>query len=55
MYFDIWNKVELTPSKNGEQCLGNGKCKDKDGTQIECCCDEYDFLGYCFGESDLIQ
>ena len=48
MYFDIWNGVELTPSKNGEKCLGNGECKDEEGNPIECSCDECDYLGYCF-------
>lgn len=44
--------VLLTPSERGEKCLGNGKCVDADGNEIECCCDECDYLMYCFPDND---
>ena len=31
--------IELTPGRNGESCLGNGKHTDDRGFIIECCCD----------------
>lgn len=38
----------LTPSKNGEKCLGNGKHSD-----YEYCCDECDYFLFCFPEFDI--
>lgn len=35
--------VMLTPSKNDEECLGNG-----DHPGYECCCDECDNYLFCF-------
>ena len=33
----------LTPSPQGENCLGNGKHED-----YPCCCDECNYFLYCF-------
>ena len=41
--------VELTPGESGADCLGNGKGVYPDGTPIECCCDECDYLMCCYG------
>lgn len=40
--------IELTPSLEGKDCLGNGKHKD-----IECMCDECDYFLVCFPEWDI--
>ena len=40
--------IELTPGNNCEDCLGNGRCFDKDGIPIECCCDECNYMWCCF-------
>ena len=37
--------IELTP-KSGN-CLGDGRHFDENGTLIECCCDECDYLMCC--------
>lgn len=50
-YIDITGTV-LTPSPNGADCLGNGKCFDENGDEIECCCDECNYFLECF-PSDL--
>ena len=42
--------VELTPGYPDE-CLGNGAHMQEDGTSIECCCDECDYLVQCFEKS----
>lgn len=34
---------DLTPSYHGRDCLGNGS-----HTDIECCCDECDYLMVCY-------
>lgn len=47
MIIDITG-IELTPSKNGEDCLGDGKHFDKNGNEIECCCDECNYYFKCF-------
>ncbi len=44
--------VELTPGKGGADCLGNGQYYREDGTRIECCCDECDYLMCCCGLCD---
>lgn len=36
-------RIKLTPSPNGENCVGNGTHKG-----IEICCDECDFFLECF-------
>ncbi len=41
------NEIKLTPSKNGEKCIGNGK---HPGIEIQC--DECDFFLVCFPEWD---
>ena len=38
----------LTPSRQGEKCLGNGE-----HPKYECCCDECDFYLKCFPQYDL--
>ena len=38
----------LTPSRQGELCLGNGE-----NPEYECCCDECDYFFYCFPQFDL--
>lgn len=35
--------IELTPSSEGKDCLGNGEHPG-----IECCCDECDYYLTCF-------
>ena len=55
-YYDM----ELTPSEDGKDCIGNGERYDKDGEKIECCCGECDHFMIChkkmldklFGESE---
>lgn len=49
MILDITG-IELTPGNNGKDCLGNGKHNTKEGNPIECCCDECDYMQYCFIE-----
>ena len=34
--------IELTPGNLGQDCIANGSRKD-----IECCCDECDYLQCC--------
>ncbi len=46
MILDI-TEIELTPGNNGEDCLGNSKNYHKDGSPIECCCDECDYIQCC--------
>lgn len=50
-FIDITGTV-LTPSKDGVDCLGNGKHIDENGDEIECCCDECNYFFECF-PSDL--
>ncbi|MBR3417949.1 MAG: hypothetical protein IKG82_04580 [Oscillospiraceae bacterium] len=38
-------EIELTPSPNGINCIGNGQ------HEIECQCDECDFFLDCFPEN----
>lgn len=45
--------IELTPGNNGKDCLGNGLHFYEDGTWIECCCDECDYMVCCFLMEDL--
>ncbi len=44
------NKTVLTPENGGENCLGNGKHYDENGSLIECCCDECDYFLICWQE-----
>ncbi|MBR1383847.1 MAG: hypothetical protein IJ555_08575 [Ruminococcus sp.] len=37
------DEVELTPSPNGSDCIGNGE-----HIEVECQCDECDFYLECF-------
>ncbi len=46
MITDITGMV-LTPGNNGLDCLGNGNHTRTDGSLIECCCDECNFLVCC--------
>jgi len=39
--------IELTPGNCGKDCLGNGEHVDANGQEIECCCDECDYLLCC--------
>jgi len=39
--------IQLTPSPNGEKCIGNGQKKD-----IECMCDECEHFLECYPEWD---
>ena len=45
MIIDITG-IELTPGNLGENCIGNGKNKN-----IECCCDECDYLMCCIDKN----
>ena len=47
MIIDITG-IELTPSRNGKRCLGNGEHHDKYGYPLECCCNECDYYICCF-------
>ena len=47
--------IELTPGNNGEDCLGNGKHFYENGEQIECCCDECDYMICCFIMKNLSE
>lgn len=40
--------IELTPGNFGKDCLGNGFHVDEKGKNIECCCDECDYMRCCF-------
>ena len=42
MIIDVTGII-LTPGNRGEDCLGNGE-----HSEIECCCDECDYLMCCF-------
>ena len=46
MIIDITG-TELIPGNLGIDCPGNGKHTRKDGSIIECCCDECDFYLCC--------
>lgn len=39
--------IQLAPSPNGENCIGNGQNKD-----VECMCDECDYFLECYPEWD---
>lgn len=41
--------IILTPGNMGRDCRGNGSFIDENGTSLECCCDECDYLQCCFG------
>ncbi len=41
------DSVEVTPSSNGEKCIGNGLNKD-----VECMCDECEHFLECYPEWD---
>ena len=43
--------VELTPG-NLSACLGNGEHINEEGSPIECCCDECDYLMLCLENED---
>ncbi|MBR4949638.1 MAG: hypothetical protein IKZ25_02560 [Clostridia bacterium] len=49
MIIDVTGVV-LTPGNEGKDCLGNGSFKDNNGNEIECCCDECDFMMCCLPE-----
>jgi len=49
MFTDVTGII-LTPGNHGEQCLGNGRCYDKNGNRIECCCEECQAFLTCFPE-----
>jgi len=40
--------IELNPGNHGDDCIGNGLNKD-----LECCCDECDYLLCCASEDFL--
>ena len=46
-YADSADKIPLTPSFHGENCLGNGE-----HPPYECCCDNCDFYLECFPDWD---
>ena len=49
MIFDI-SGVILTPGNYGLDCLGNGEHRD-----VECCCDECDYMLCCLKSHDPAQ
>ena len=42
--------VILTPGNSGNDCAGNGSYAD-----IECCCDECDYLQCCLNKQQAIK
>lgn len=40
--------IELTPGYGGKYCRGNGEHID-----VECCCDECDYLQCCLNDYDM--
>jgi hypothetical protein len=42
------SSINITPSNEGEACLGNGETADTYGNLIECHCEECDFYLQCF-------
>ncbi len=46
MIVDITGII-LAPGNLGNDCLGNGKYFHVNGTPIDCCCDECDYLMCC--------
>ena len=46
-FLDPGTGTKLTPSPGGRECLGNGTW-----IGYECCCDECDYLSYCFGNEE---
>ncbi len=45
----------LTPGNDGIDCICNGTHTDNSGNIIECCCDECNYLTYCFYPSKKIS
>ena len=43
--------IPLTPGNGGKDCLGNGLHTDECGNEIECCCEECDYLMICTEET----
>lgn len=43
--------VELAPG-NMSICLGNGEHINEEGSPVECCCDECDYLMLCLENED---
>ena len=43
-------EAQLCPGDHGKDCPGNGAGLDPQGSPIECCCDECDFMLLCFPE-----
>ncbi len=39
--------IVLTPGDKDGKCKGNGNHKNLWGKEIECCCDECDYLMWC--------
>ena len=39
--------IELTPGNNGRDCLANGTYFYENDEQIECCCDECNYMMCC--------
>ena len=46
MIIDVTGTI-LTPGEMGRDCLGNGEHPD-----IECCCDECDYMQCCIASHD---
>ena len=46
MIIDIVDDI-LTPGDCGKYCIGNGMNIDENVIQIECCCDECNYLACC--------
>ena len=47
MIIDITG-IELTPGNGGKDCIGNGEHMNINGENIECCCDECDYMICCY-------
>lgn len=47
MIVDITGTI-LIPGNGGKNCPGNGLHKHPDGSTIECCCDECDYMLCCY-------
>lgn len=54
MLIDITGTI-LIPGNRGIDCPGNGSHLDEAGKEVECCCDECDYMQCCTDAHDRIQ
>lgn len=51
MYEDVTGI--FIPGSGGKDCPGDGTHRDENGTIIECCCDECDYMLLCLDDGKL--